>query len=267
MSNPHDLILNEHVIETLEKDKGSEAKLLSWSIEDFVKAGDNFATKVTSIKVKALINGNEEDLSYVVKLNGCKQSEAWNTMTLDLFLHESEFFLRIAPRINKYLTSNNPLKTPRCYFASCEPGKEVLICNDLRKDGFKMFDKRYGMDVPHTTLLLKELARMHAAGHLLVSQNSAEDIKNDHPALKKNFFMGSSGQMGREMFKSMLTSQFDLAMGLICGYEGYEKVTEFLAENKPLAMEKLEAHINDISNNKFITICHGDCWNNNFLFR
>ena len=130
-----------------------------------------------------------------------------------------------------------------------------------------MFDKRYGMDVEHTTLLLKELARMHAASHLLISESSAEDIKNDHPPLKRSFFNNSASGTYKEMFKSMINSQFDLTIGLISGYEGYEKVTEFLAENKITSWDKIEKIINDISNNKFTTICHGDCWNNNFLFR
>ena len=62
-----------------------------------------------------------------------------------------------------------PLKVTEEIFIHDVPNEEVLIMKNLRLEGYKLFDRFKGMDIPHTILVLEEMARFHATS--LVYQN------------------------------------------------------------------------------------------------
>ena len=248
----------------MKTDLGQDAKVLSWTVSDFTKPGDNFATVVTSIKVKALVKDEEKNLSYVVKLNPCRESVQWSAMVQPLFIHEISFFTEIGPCINGYLKNQQPLRVPKCYYSTLEPGKELMINNDLRENGFKMFNKKYGMDYNHATLVIKELAKMHAGSYLLIKERSYDKVLSDFPALKEDVMFREGKNL--DMFDDMIQNQVDLLVSILMAFPGYERVTNWMKEWKSKFMKIIQDLISDYTD-PFRVINHGDCWNNNFVFR
>lgn len=59
---PQSLIREAHLKATLKTDKGTEAQFTSWTAEDFTQKGN-------SIKVEYLLDGKENNVSCVVKVN------------------------------------------------------------------------------------------------------------------------------------------------------------------------------------------------------
>ena len=258
------LVTDEAVNAAVLADKGPDAKVLSWHIQDFTKYGDNFATIVTCIKVKALINGNEENLSYVTKLNPCREAVAWNQMTAPIFEHEIVFFTKIASHINNYL--KDPLRIPTCYYSSMESGKEILINNDLRENGFKMTDKKQGMDFDHITLLVNELARMHAGGYLTIKESSHEKILSQYPIIKDDLFLQDEDHLGMKMFDGLMQNQINIILKILETFPDYEDVSKWINSWRHEWRSVFSKVILDVPD-AFKVFTHGDCWNNNFIFR
>ncbi|KAK7078256.1 hypothetical protein SK128_027802 [Halocaridina rubra] len=68
-----------------------------------------------------------------------------------------------------------------------EPQREIIIMEDLRQHGFKMYDRRKGMDNAHTVLVMEELARLHAASLLLHAAEGYQTVYNHHDFLTKDW--------------------------------------------------------------------------------
>ncbi len=58
------------------------------------------------------------------------------------------------------------LKVPTTYSFCNESSKEVLIMNNLKVEGFRLFGKLRGLDLKHCLLVMEELGRFHASSRL-----------------------------------------------------------------------------------------------------
>ncbi|KAK7082818.1 hypothetical protein SK128_022977 [Halocaridina rubra] len=259
------LVKEEYVRETLKRDQGEKAKLISWIFEDFTQKGDNYATAVTSVKVSYSLEDQPFNTSYVVKINaghGIGPLKAFFTI---LFKKEGGFYENIVPLINAELTSFGleELKIPKWYFSSLEDKKEVIFLEDLRHRGFKMYDRKMGMDVPHTQLVMKEVARFHAASLLLLEKFPWEDLLEKYTFLKYDWH--SFDGCDDEALAGMFEPNMDITAEVLHRIGGYDVAEKWLRSNKALVLHHIKEQLR--RNPPFICICHGDCWNNNMLFR
>lgn len=81
------------------------------------------------------------------------------------------------------------------------------MVEDLRPRHFKMFDRRRGMDVPHATLVLKELGRLHAAT-LSLEKKLGCTLTEKWPVLIEKWLEEDNTGMG-EMFQKLMESQME----------------------------------------------------------
>lgn len=89
--------------EALKADRGAEAHLTSWEIEDFTKKGDNYSAMVTSVKLDFAADGENGSITYIAKVNPCHGREAFEYVTHNVFLKEAEFYLKLQPQLNAVL--------------------------------------------------------------------------------------------------------------------------------------------------------------------
>ncbi|RXG67077.1 hypothetical protein Avbf_13162 [Armadillidium vulgare] len=110
------------------------------------------------------LNGSEFDASYVAKLNPLHPVSSFTEVLEEMFGRETDILSTIVGGMNEQLEMLElpPLKTPKLFSWSLEKSKEAFLAENLRVQGFKMFDRRKGMDLNHCTLALKELGRFHA---------------------------------------------------------------------------------------------------------
>ncbi|CAL4144096.1 unnamed protein product, partial [Meganyctiphanes norvegica] len=256
-------ILNDSAVQAaLTADQGEDAKLESWENVPFTNKGDNFASFVTSIQVKFKKGDQNRQISYVVKLNHCypKLLPDWPDLVPRLFEKEGKFYLEVLPELNRFMTESGQklLPFPKCYYAQYDEGKEIVILEDLRPKQFKMTDRRKGMDLQHATLVIQGLGRLHAASSLLLKKYSIDDLKSRYPFIFKE-------NWDQKVIEDMMAPAITNGKEMLIKIGGHEKAVSWL--DKQLSEIYGFFKMNYASSPPFNAICHGDCWNNNIIFR
>nr|XP_045586384.1 uncharacterized protein LOC123748238 isoform X1 [Procambarus clarkii]XP_045586385.1 uncharacterized protein LOC123748238 isoform X2 [Procambarus clarkii] len=265
-ARPQDNITEAHVKAALTADKGSEADLVSWSVKDFTNKGDNYATIVTSVSVKFSLAGQERTTSYVAKLNPMRAAGLGiSELSVIVFQKEAEFFQEILPLLNAELTVRGlpGLRVAKWFHTSLEKDKEMIFLEDLRSREFKMFDRKKGMDVAHATLVLQELARLHAASLLVKATAPEQDLADRFTYVKVEWINFS--EHAKKIFNDMFAGALAGGEEMLHDIEGYKVAELWLAKHKNNCANLFQSQL--VRSPKFDVICHGDCWNNNVLFR
>ena len=264
--DPYDLVKKSDVEVVLRVDKGADATLKSFQVEDFTAKGDNYACKVTSVVVQYEKGAKQSKVSYVVKLNPGNEGFA-GKMVSDIFEIENIFYSKILPLLDQELVNANEpkLRAPKYFHCVSTRGKEVLYLEDLRVTGYKMHNRKDTLDKHHADLIVRELARFHASSVLLFSkpEYSIENFGKKFPQISKSY-----ETMKKNMDESgikMLENGLDSAAQLTDQIPEYEYVSKYLRSKIPTIDDEFSEMVKPKA--PFITLRHGDCWNNNFLFR
>ena len=265
--NPRDLVKRPDVEIALKTEKGQSAQLESFQIEDFTSKGDNYASIVSSVKVNFEKDGKRQRTSYIVKLNPCVPIPMMEKIGNKSFEKETKFYENILPLLNAELEKiKEPrLRTPKHFHSVTKEGEQVIYLEDLRPLGFKMTDRQKGMDKHHTMLILRELGRWHAASVLFLGKDEYKgaDILNKFPELEEFMYLWMElGDMG---IIAMMDKNFEQCAKLADKNKGYGDASAFLRSKIGKIEEMVIKMIKHTE--PFKVICHGDCWNNNFLFR
>ena len=260
---PNNVVTEELVKQALLADKGKEAQLRSWEVVPFTKKGDNYICLVTSVVVKYAIDFLELETSYVVKQAPKGLAQIMKNIQNVIFEKEAKFYLELLPQLNAVAESvgQPPLCYARCFHYSSEMGQEQIYFEDLRRKGFKMFNRRKGMDVPHATLVLRELARLHATS-LLLQAKYPNPIEERHQYLAKDFFTYCDG--AKEYMMPLLQNALYTGIEMLDRIGGYDRSKAWIESLKP---EVEDIFSDQLKNHKYDVFCHGDCWTNNILFR
>ncbi|XP_066990443.1 uncharacterized protein [Macrobrachium rosenbergii] len=262
--DPKSLIADEDVKGTLLSDKGEDAELVSWEVVDFTKTGDNYSTFVTSIQVTYSSNDEQLQVSYVVKVNPCRKLEGFQSITHTLFEKEANFYKSIVPDLNSVLEEAGiqKLNVPICYHANLDVGQEQVYYEDLRERGFQMVDRKQGLDVAHTSLVLKELAKLHAASRLLQEKSPEEPLVEKYDPILRDWF--SQGEDANAVLIPILQAHFIQAGDILQSVGMDRRALDWIENLLPSLQDVITSNM---QSETFGSICHGDCWSNNLLFR
>ncbi|XP_070000477.1 uncharacterized protein [Penaeus vannamei] len=255
-------ITKERVEAALKADKGSEAKMVSFAVQELTKAGENFVTFVVRVNVKFSSENGDDVVSYAVKYDP-RRCKAVKDFILACFHKELVFYQNIVHDIQAQLheIGLKPLRVPKCFYTSLEEHREVIFLEDISKKGFKKSEFEDGLDVAHTTLILEELARLHAASYLLKAK--IPDLAEKYPVLNLDWV--TYADSARRNTQGLFGNIMDSASKLLRHIGGREVAVAWLEENKTRAAEIIEHELR--REPPFDVLCHGDCWNNNVLFR
>ncbi|XP_068229656.1 uncharacterized protein [Palaemon carinicauda] len=261
--DPKTLITDEDVKAALLSDKG-EAELTSWEVVDFTKEGDNYSTFVTSIQVTYSANDEESQVSYVVKVNPCRNLEGFESITHALFEKEGNFYQTIVPDLNSALeeVGMEKLNVPGCYHVNLEAGHEQIYFEDLRERGFQIIDKRQALDIAHVNLVLKELAKLHAASRLLQEKSPGEAMVEKYDPILRDWF--NQGEEANAILIPVLQAHFIQAGDILENAGVDRRVLDWIESLMPNLPDVIS---NNMQSDTFGSICHGDCWSSNMLFR
>ena len=259
---PRNLIKREDVAITLRNDKGPDAKLDSFKVEDFTKKGDNYACVVTSIIVEYTQNGKPNQTSYVVKLNPCYGEGLSSAVINPIFKGETGFYKLILPELNKLLKASNepPLNVTKHFHSVEKDDEQVIFLEDLRTFGFRMHDRMLAMDKTHTVLILKELARCHASSYILF-----DGIENITKIYERFPFTEHKEEMFEEAVDGAQSEIIEALAELTDLIPNYDHVSEYIRSIVPTVKNDFKEQ--RAPKRPFFVLTHSDCWNNNYLFR
>ncbi|KAF2358972.1 Protein of unknown function DUF227 [Trinorchestia longiramus] len=263
----HQTVTEELVKKALLSDKGPEAKYKAFEIIDFCSKGDNYACFVTSVKVIFLLGGEEKTETYITKINHGNEQGDFEQFSAVMFRKEGKFYTSLVPAMNEELQNLglSALKFASCYLVSSEPRKEILFFEDKRKMAFKMADRMVGLDDLHVISVVTELARLHASS-TLVKENLGEEKFCEKYDFLGDFFTEDITNTKDGSFADAFSGYLETGSKIAGKVAGYEQVSAALAAMAPTCFETLKK-VTTESDPKFRVVNHGDCWNNNLLFR
>lgn len=227
--------------------------------------GDGFI----GVLLKATIfeNNSDRKLSLVVKSPPTNVTRRHEFRSMALFEREVHIYNHVLPEFVKFQEekkikmSNGFFNFPKCYYAECdlERDEAILIMEDLRESGFKMWDKFLPTNFEHSKLVAASLGRLHAISFAFKAQK---------PELFEKFkelddFWSKSAE--EESFIKMMKANLQRALSTLdeSDLKRRNKISK-LSENigqlfKDLASPTLAE--------PFAVVTHGDSWSNNFMYQ
>lgn len=110
------------------------------------------------LKIKYKLNNEESTVKFFIKTTPTK-NKVQKDIAIDFNVFEKEIFVYdyLFEEYKKLGYSND--FAPKCYYSK---SKETLVMDDLKLEGFELFDRNQFYDVNHCQAALKSLANYHA---------------------------------------------------------------------------------------------------------
>lgn len=228
--------------------------------------GDGFVGILFKVIIRE--KGEEKEMTVVLKTPPENHARRHAFGALDLFRREVYIYTEVLPAFVQFQEEKNiRLDTvgfanfPKCYFAEYNEEKDdaILIMEDLRLNGYKMWDKFVPTNFEHAKLLFIALGRLHAVSFAFKSQKPELFAKFK----ELNDFM--SEKVTDEAFSNMLNGMIDRAAGVYDDKDIKKRNRALkLKENLGVVMKEL---VSPKLAEPFSVVGHGDCWSNNFMFQ
>lgn len=176
----------------------------------------------------------------------------------DLYIREYTFFQYIVPELLDIQRGFNIIeglkfKFVNCFYASTEYNKETIVmhCAD---NGFRAIDRFYNTDLSHASLVIKNLAKLHALSFVFekVKPMVFEEIKS-------RCYTDVRYSNPDRVPKSM-QCYYNASVNVVIDTVARDKLRALL----PSFLQVLNKCTIPVS---YSVICHGDCWNNNVLYK
>jgi Ecdysteroid kinase-like family len=222
------------------------------------------------VVINGLRNGTNDSFAVVVKMPPDSPERRNQFSAVLLFEREAMFYDKYWPMLVQFqadrgITAEEAgfFAVPKCYkiVRDLERENYAMILEDLVHSGFNMFNKMDVIDVDHVTIFLRHLARYHALSFAMRDQQP--EMFREIQTLNDMF----SEVMIKKTpnFEMMIQAAVDKAIGAVEPHKEFkiEKLQKLRREAIQIfefcgTLEKCEP---------FGVLMHGDCWNNNMMYR
>jgi len=191
------------------------------------------------------------------------------TKAMRVMEKESAFFNEFLPKARKFCQKHKGCENLLDFFPKCLYGDDemVVLENLVLDDTFIMLGKEARQDLFTAKYVLTNLARFHAATYAFIEEEcgGSDKFKEDWELVAAEVFIGDHNPMMEPFFDNGTTS----CINILKGYpvegsdEAIETLTGFLGKTYALVKDVLKIAPED----KIRVLNHGDCWNNNMLFK
>ncbi|KAG5880044.1 hypothetical protein JTB14_018470 [Gonioctena quinquepunctata] len=226
--------------------------------------GDGYLGEVNFIKVVASEDNGEEKV-YDVVVKSANKSEEFRKQTPIQEAYHREMFMytKVFPIFEEFqrdyaLTTVFDSFT-KCYSVCRTEKKEALILKNLKILGFEIHDRMVPQNLNHALFVFRNYGRLHGTSLAL---------KIKKPGLFQSLTKNMTNVFGQFILQAgmveLLTEDFRQSVELLKG------------DGKTAIAEKLKCLEGDIGNaltkmtgsdRREAVILHGDCWNNNMMFK
>uniref|UniRef100_A0AAG5CV12 CHK kinase-like domain-containing protein n=1 Tax=Anopheles atroparvus TaxID=41427 RepID=A0AAG5CV12_ANOAO len=162
--------MNRELLATLLADQLSSNHLLSYEVNYATKKGDNYASEMYRLRVhfKCNATGDQVHKNFILKVmpSGYIQQQVMKENSI--YPRETVIYRDILPRIYELLRTigDDSIISPICVSTASSP-KELLLFEDARDAGFRMADRRLGLELDAARLVIVKLAKLHACSRML----------------------------------------------------------------------------------------------------
>ncbi|XP_069690916.1 uncharacterized protein [Periplaneta americana] len=239
--------------------------VISNEVEAATAPGDNYGSDMYRAVVKFRRGTETEEISIIIKASRqmCEGLIAKLMSVKNLFHHETAAFAIVFPAMYNLLNevpslSNQPFAAKYLYSHTDETASSIVL-EDLKQSGFRLADNRKsGLDLKHCLLVMKTIARFHAA--------SLVQYQKD-PAMFKPF-MDTIYSIDKDIgLKEFLAGNVSIVATEMEKWPEYkEKFVHKLYNIRDTVMEKWRLAVTR-NDEELNVLCHGDLWLNNMMFR
>ncbi|XP_049873422.1 uncharacterized protein LOC126371973 [Pectinophora gossypiella] len=233
------------------------AKLNLRDLEYVIEYGsediDMFYTGIYKVDIKGA--GEKQRVKYVaiVKWHGDPKKRV---SCRELYHREYIFYECIVPELLDIqrrfeIIEGLKMKFPNCILANIELNKETIVF--LRDNKFRCLDRFHKIDLAHASLVIKNLAKLHALSFVLektkpkfleeIKKQCSKDVQYSDPTY---------------VSKSMVY-YFNTSVNVVWDPTAKEKL-------KALAPSIVRVLNKCTTSGPHSVLCHGDCWNNNIFY-
>lgn len=250
-------------VQIVVKDIADELNITDYEI-DFQKqefTGDNFLGEIVRVKINSINYNNPfKPINLILKLAPQSSVTRNGLPIISFYENEILFYTNIVPIIEKLqeeqdVPINDSISFPKFYRGILEEFKELMVLTDLSPEGYILRDKKLPLDYEHLTMIIQNLARLHAASFFL-KEKDPEVFKKCSQHLPKTMNYG-------ENFAKMIVIMAEKVLPLITDQTNKSKFKFFVDGVAQNVHNYLDASLTEPYN----VICHGDAWNNNMLFQ
>nr|XP_023023754.1 uncharacterized protein LOC111511913 [Leptinotarsa decemlineata] len=223
--------------------------------------GEGFAADLIFAEVTGTDQDNEERKVHLAIKMGKNSANLRNSLPMrDIYERELFVYRTVLPTFHEFQLERNITETfeayPKCYKTFLSEDSEVLVFENLKKRGFVLHHPRKPMNLQHIHLVLRNYAKLHALSLAMRDQDKKDfhELTADYTSPMKEFVISSGVFRKKERVCELLENggRDDLVVK-------FEK--EIGSRKEKIILDIL----NDVVEES--VIIHGDCHNNNFLFR
>ncbi|PSN36168.1 hypothetical protein C0J52_16999 [Blattella germanica] len=248
----------ETVLRTGEDDS---IEVHSFEVEAATAPGDNYASEMSRVRVKFNRGEQEETKSIIVKRGPNKEAIMKVLREELVFERESCALASALPEMHRLLEEVSPRTfqpfSAKHLYSKFDPPVPTIVMEDLKEKGFMMADRLKGFDKKHCILVMKTLARHHAASAVLNEKN---------PEIMKPFYKPIHGEKARESLKIFFENAMENVAKEVELWPDYSD--RFANKLHKVAEQIVDYQIrcSHINENEFNVLNHGDFWLNNMMF-
>lgn len=237
---------------------------LSLNIVGSSEKGDGYVGDIIFVQASGILENNQTK-NYDLVLKCSKRSKALreNSPVKETFLNEIYVYKYVLPYFTQFQLDKgvkNIFKSfPKCYGTVVGDDYEIIVFENLKKNGYDLWTKKDPLTRRHLSLVLGEYAKHHATS-LALQEQRPEEYSRLANGLQDVFKKFSESGNVRSMFENSITEVIEL-------------LQDEMDEKEILKFKNFKDQIDYILNDLMITpdgakvLIHGDCWNNNFMYK
>lgn len=281
--NPLESVLHPPAVEVADESFLSADEIPIWLNEGFIqnilqKFYRDDDLKVKCLRIKQCGGKGDSYASMMFRVGSCfidgKKKEHFRTYIvktlpeLDIALEklgssnynvqnkEMEIYQRILPEFKKILESINEDADIFPAVLAVDKAVDVIVLEDLAEKQFVMANRLTGLDMNHTSMALRKLARMHSASVMLQEKDPTVFAHLD-----TGFFTRKT-----DFFHVMFETLCDAFISEVSSWDGYEYYARKLLKVRKNLIKNAQRAF-DCDEGDFHVLLHGDLWTNNLMFR
>ncbi|XP_035775478.1 uncharacterized protein LOC118457762 [Anopheles albimanus] len=236
----------------------SEFQIIDLNVKPATESGDNYASVLYRVQVTVEVQGSPVTVPLIVKALPKFGIADELIQSMNLFPRETGMYGQVLPALEKlYADRGRPVTFgPRCLKLCSEP-TAVIVLEDLRERDFRMANRRQGLDMEHSRMMLGRLAQFHAASAVYCEQNGPYDDK---------FQEATFAEKGRAMHEQFQKLQSDFMYMIFSNWSDRGKYFAEIMKHWGMDMFDVMVRRMRASAHRFNVLNHGDAWCNNILF-
>uniref|UniRef100_A0A1Y9IV82 CHK domain-containing protein n=1 Tax=Anopheles minimus TaxID=112268 RepID=A0A1Y9IV82_9DIPT len=245
----------------VERHGTSFRRLVSYEINFATKKGDNYASEMYRVSLHYDI-GVSVRQNIILKVMPSGELQQQVMQENNIYQREIMIYGRIINKIYQHLRSIGDVSiiSPLCLATATTP-KQMLVFEDACEQGFKMVDRRYGLDLDHARLVMVKLAKLHACSRIVYEEDAAlfeltmEGCISDDP--KKQTFLPYYRRCVQQVMR--LVAEWNMKDGR----------WDLILRKLEKLQDKIIPYGCDVYRRRddcFNVLNHNDLWINNMLF-